>query len=107
MTGYPIAPLFLSDEKEHRRQLAQFLNNTIAGHLNAVTNVTLTPSATTTTVTDARIGPNTHMSFTPLTANAATARAALYVSARSKGSATLTHANSANADQTFSVLLIG
>ena len=107
MTGYPLAPLLLSDEKEHRRQLATLLNNTIKGKLNAVTSVTLAASSTTTTITDARIGPNTFIGLEPTTANAASARASLYVSARTKGSATLAHASSANVDQTFMVLLIG
>lgn len=105
--GYRHPPQFLSNDVEHRRQLALAIGETIQGKLNTVTSVTLTPSATTTTLTDSRIGPNTYIGLEPLTANAATARASLYTSARTKGSATLTHASSVNADQTFSVLLIG
>ena len=43
----------------------------------------------------------------PTTANANTAKANLYVSARADGSATLTHASSSNADQTFGYIVIG
>lgn len=107
MTGYPHPPFYLSNDVEHRRQLAQAIGNTMQGKLNAVTSVTLNASATTTTLTDARIGATTHIDFCPLTANAATAKQSLYVSSRQKGSATLTHASSTNTDQTFSVLLIG
>lgn len=105
--GYRHPPLYLSNDVEHRRQLAQSIGDTIQGKLNAVTNVTLAANVTTTTLTDARIGANTFIGFSPLTAHAASAAASLYVSAQQKGSATLTHASSANTDQTFAVLLIG
>jgi hypothetical protein len=56
------------------RQLAE-------GSSNALSQVTLTPSATSTVVSDL---------------------ATTYVSARTKGSFTLTHANAATANRTFS-----
>jgi len=106
--GYQGVPQMLPDEKEHRRQLAQAVNNQLAGKLNAVILVTLTPSSTSTTVIDARIGANTFIGFSPRTANAVTAAiSGLFVSSKKNGQATLTHASSANADQTFDVLLIG
>ena len=105
--GYPVPPQFLPDAVEHRRQLAQALAGVLQGKINAVGSVTLTPSATSTTVTDSRIGANTFIGFSPLTAHAAAAQANLYVSAQQKGQATLSHASSANADQTFALLLIG
>jgi hypothetical protein len=105
--GYQAVPLMLPNEKEHRRQIAQSLNQQLTGKLNAVLQVTLTPSSTTTTVTDARIGANTFIGFSPLTANAAAAISGLYVSAQVNGSATLTHANNAQSDRTFNALLIG
>lgn len=105
--GYPAVPVDLPNEKAHRRLIATSLNNQGQGKLNAVTSVTLTVSGTTTTLTDARIGANTFIGFSPMTAHAASAVTSLYVSAQKKGSATLTHASSANADQTFAVLLIG
>lgn len=106
--GYQGVPQMLPDEKEHRRQIAQAVNNQLAGKLNAVLSVTLTPSATTTTVIDERIGFNTFIGFSPRSADAVTAMiSGLYVSAKKNGQATLTHASSANVDQTFDVLLIG
>ncbi|WP_221307251.1 hypothetical protein [Paraburkholderia atlantica] len=75
--------------------------------MNVVIQVTLTPSATTTTVSDSRIGANTGLFFSPLTANAAAALSGLYVSSQKNGAATLTHANTATVDRTFNVLLIG
>lgn len=105
--SYPVPPSMLSDEKEHRRQIAQTLGSTIGGKLNAVTQITLAANTTTTTVTDKRIGANTFFGFQPMTADAAAALAGLYVSSQAKGTATLTHANTATTDRTFSLLLIG
>ena len=105
--GYPGVTTMLSDEKEHRRQIAQLANNLLAGKLNTVIQVTLTANVTTTTITDKRIGANTGIFFSPLTADAAAAQAGLYVSSQANGTATLTHASTATVDRTFNVLLIG
>jgi|TARA_R110002020_G_scaffold473679_2_gene703309 hypothetical protein len=104
---YPLAPLFLPDNDEHLRLVSTYLNNTISGKLNSTGTITLTASSTTTTLTDARIGVNSVILFMPVTANGATAKANLYVSARADGSATLTHASSANSDQNFEYVIIG
>lgn len=105
--GYPLAPETMTNDVEHRRKLAQTANLAMQGKLNAVTQVTLTPSSTTTTLTDARIGATTFISFQPLTADAAGAMSGLYVSSQKKGQATITHASASSVDRTFNVLLIG
>ncbi|AOI76057.1 hypothetical protein [Burkholderia sp. NRF60-BP8] len=105
--GYDGVQLEMPNEREHRRQIAQLANNLLQGKMNTVIQVTLTPSATTTTVTDKRIGGYTGLFFSPLTANAAAALSGLYVSAQHNGSATLTHASTASVDRTFNVLLVG
>jgi hypothetical protein len=105
--GYPAVPVMMPDEKEHRRQIAQAVNQQLTGKLNAVLQMTLTASSTTTTVTDKRIGANTYFGFQPLTADAAAALGSLYVSSQANGDATLTHASTASVDRTFNVLLIG
>lgn len=105
--GYDGVQLEMPNEREHRRQIAQLANNLLQGKMNTVIQVTLTPSTTTTTVSDKRIGANTGLFFSALTANAAGALTGLYVSSQKNGSATLTHANTATTDRTFNVLLIG
>ena len=105
--GYPLVQETMPNEVEHRRQLAQGVNGARQGKLNAVTQITLTASSTTTTLTDARIGSTTGIFFSPLTADAAAAIGGLYVSSQQKGQATLTHASTASIDRTFNVLLIG
>lgn len=72
--------------------------------------VTLTASTTTTTLTDPRIGPTSQVVFTPTTANAATAAAALYVGEGAnlkEGVRTLTHASNAAVDQIFRYTILG
>jgi hypothetical protein len=105
--GYPTAPESWTNLAEHLRKIARAANLALGGKLNAVTQVTLTPNATTTTVTDSRIGANTFFGFQPLTADAAGAAAGLYVSSQANGTATLSHANASSVDRTFRVLLIG
>lgn len=103
MSGYPgLAP----GESDLRRIVAT-IDRLLAGKLNAVTSVTLADGETETVLTDSRIGANTFISLMPTTANAAAAMTAVYVSAKTKGSATLTHDNTADTDRTFDVLLIG
>jgi len=105
--GYQGVPEVMSPEVEHRRLLARLGNNLLQGKTNNVIQVTLTASSATTTVTDKRIGAYTGLFFSPLTADAAAALAGLYVSSQVNGSATLTHANNAQVDRTFNVLLVG
>lgn len=89
------------------KKLITPLRSVIDGKSNNVGDVTLTASATTTTLTDPLIGPESFIDFMPQTANAVAAKANLYVSSRGNGTATLTHASSANADQAFSYLVVG
>lgn len=67
------------------------------------TNVTLTVSSATTTISDTRILDGANISLTPKTASAAVEIGAgtLYVSSISKGAAVLNHVNSAVADRTY------
>ena len=79
------------------------------GKLNAVGSVTLTANAATTTYSDPRIGGESWIGFMPTTANAAAEIGAgtLYVTARADGSCILNHANNAQADRSFDMLIIG
>lgn len=87
----------------HLRSLAERINMILRGGLNCSGTVTLTESATTTTLTDARVSFESAIVLTPTTANAATALATTYVSetGRVNGSAVITHANNAQTDRTF------
>jgi len=96
-----------SELREHIRKITHALNLAIRGKLNCTGTVTLTASSTTTTLADIRIGPSSHIGFTPLTASAATAMTSLYVSSRGKETATLTHDSDAATDRDFSYVVLG
>lgn len=91
------------------RRISEVVNSILTGKMNVTLDVTLTAGASTTTLTDARLSVATVISFCPLTAHAAAELAAgtLYVSARTNGTMTLTHANNAQADREFDCTLIG
>jgi hypothetical protein len=100
--SYPALPLGADN-----RSIVERVNRLLAGKMNAVTTVTLTPGTTTTMLTDSRIGGQSFISLSPLTATAAAAMTAVFVSTKDKGSAELTHDNTADLDRTFDVLIIG
>ena len=100
-------PAMMQDEKEHRRKLSNTLNLVLSGKLNVTGTVTLTASAASTVLNDIRIGTSTFIGLMPTTANAAGALATTYIGTRGNGTATITHANNAQADKTFVYLAIG
>lgn len=105
--AYQTPPRFSNNPVDHRRRLADAIALLLQGKMNATSEITLTAGATSTTITDPRIGPSTFLGFSPLSASAAAAQGALYVSSQQNGQATLTHASNAAADQTFRLLLVG
>ncbi len=83
------------------RNLAMLIRQILTGKTNAVGDITLSNGSGTTTLTDTRIGADSHITFMAQTANAAALAVMPYASTRNKGSATLTHTSSAVADLTF------
>ena len=76
------------------------------GKLNAIGSVTLNTSATTTSISDARIGSESFITLMPRTTAAGQSTVQYWVSARSKGAATIAHA-STTASLGFDYLVIG
>jgi len=87
------------------RAVAEVVNNSMNGKTNNVGTVTLTDSTTTTTITDERLGFNSVILLSPLTANAAAQ--APYVSTKAKGSAVITHTSVASTDLDFDYIIVG
>lgn len=81
------------------------LNNGFLGTLDA--NQGSTTFAAATTLGAEKIGPNSFIDWMALTANAATEKAgpAMRVTARSNGSVTIEHVNSAQADRSFQFIV--
>ena len=93
---------------EHRRQLALAIRRLFDGKLNTMGTVTLTASATSTTITNEKIGVRTIVMLFPTTANAA-GEVGYYQTwpNASTGSAVINHANDSRSDRTFTYILLG
>lgn len=100
-------PIFLFDEKQHRRLLSQWAREADQGHLNNTGTVTLSTGSATTPVVDFRVGPNSFIGLSPTTANGAAALATTYISSRSAEGFTISHANTATADRAFVYCILG
>jgi len=103
-------PEFLSDEKEHRREIARRVNLITQGKVNITLDVSLAANATSTTITDPRIG--FYSAVVPAMAMTAHAAAELatgnvYVDTLMKGSCVVRHSNNAQTDRTIRFLIIG
>lgn len=81
------------------------------GHIECTKVLTLTANAASTTLNDSRLSIQSALGFDPLTANAATEKAAgtLYALEvnRVKGSVVITHANNGQTDRTYIVTILG
>lgn len=108
-TRISVVPQLLSDEAEWRRWIAAWALEVNQGRLNNVGTITLAINAATTVVTDQRTGANSFIGFMPTTANAATelGNGTLYISSQGKQTFTITHANNAQADRTFTYCTLG
>ena len=89
------------------RTTANVIRNLVDGKSNNTGSITLTASATSTTITDQRVGANSVIVLMPKTANAATAMTSIYVSARGTGTATLTHDSNSATDRHLEYVIIG
>ena len=110
-----LAPLYaaLKDQWDQLSRVSHILRLAMRGKINALgeRTFTLTANAATSTLTDERLTSDGVVFFDPLTANAAAELAAgtLYVLSanRNNGTWTVTHANNAQTDRDFRILMIG
>ena len=104
-TGFPGLPVAGADA----RQVAAVVNRVAQGKLNCTGSVVLAANTPTTAVNDARVTAASVILLMPTTANAAAwlGSGTLFVSARGKGSFTLTHASNAQTDRQFDFAVIG
>ena len=90
-----------------QRAVAEVVNGIMDGKTNNTGTVILAQSATTTTLTDARIGIESVILFTPTSSHAAAEMAHLFISAQTTGSATITHRNTGHNDLNFQYIIVG
>jgi hypothetical protein len=87
------------------RAVAEVVNNSMNGKTNNTGSVLLRASNTTTTITDERLGFDSVILLSPLTANAAAQTP--YVSTKAKGSVVITHTSTAHTDLNFDYIIVG
>lgn len=104
---FPPLPELATNDPNHVRRVVENQNRQNGGKINVTAAVTLTENAATTTLTDARLSVQSFVGLMPLTANAAAALATTHVTTRLSGSCVLNHANNAQTDRSFTVLIIG
>jgi hypothetical protein len=90
-----------------QRAVAEIVNGIMDGKTNNTGTLTLRSSNTTTTLTDARIGPQSVIIMTPMSSNAAKEFGTCFISARTNGSATITHQNTGHADLDYTYIIVG
>jgi hypothetical protein len=97
-------PAFGGDQ----RAVAEVVRGIMDGKTNNTGEISLNQGATSTTLTDRRIGPNSVILFMPLNDNAADelAHGHMYVSVRGQGTATITHGNHMH-EMLFAYAVIG
>lgn len=103
----PRVPLRGMTAEQQLRRHAESINGLIDGKLDVTGSVTLTANSATTTVADNKFESSMVPVLVPTTANGAGALSGLYVSARTQGGFTLTHANNAQTDKSFLYVRLG
>lgn len=107
--GFQSAPFSWTSWQEGLRKLSITVNSILKGKTNNVFEVTLDVSpATTTTLSNALIMPDSEAFLQAKTATAATAigAGAIYTTIAA-GVLTINHDASASSDRTFAVLIVG
>jgi hypothetical protein len=95
-------PVFGADE----RQVSEVVRGIMDGKTNNTGTVTLaTGGATTTTLSDGRIGKESLIFFTPTAA--VSVATGLYISSQTIGSATITHAANSTSGKTYGYIVVG
>jgi len=87
------------------REISEVTNGIMNGKTNNTGSVTLRASNTTTTITDERLGFDSIILLSPLTANAAAQTP--YISTKAKGSVVITHTSVASTDLDFDYIIVG
>jgi len=99
----------LSPNEDNPRTIVEIVRQLMDGKSNNTGSFTVTANQATTAVTDLRVGADSVILPSPITANAATewASGAMYISSIGKQTFTVTHNNSAPTDRDFTYAVIG
>ena len=97
-------PAFGGDQ----RAVAEVVRGVMDGKTNNTGSITLaTGGATTTTLTDRRIGPESVIVFVPASSAANADSSRIYTSTQTQGTATVNHVTNISANKTYRYAIIG
>lgn len=107
--SFRVVPSDWSEWRGAFRRLADAVNQLADGRSNGFGSVTLTANQATTAVTDRRVGTDSVITLMPTTSNAAAeiGNGTLYIGTVTAESFTITHANNAQTDRTFTYAITG
>lgn len=107
--SYPAIPITYPDDTQHRRVIAEKVNQINQAKFNCFIDFTLTHDADSSLLKDARLGAYSFLGFMPMTANAAAELTALYIPQATmvNGQAEVFHSNSATTDRSYRVGILG
>ena len=99
----------LLDIGHYGSMVAEVANGARRGKLSSIGSVTLTANAATTTLLDKNIAAQSKILLVPTTIDAAGewGSGTMYVSAKTKESATITHTNSSGTNRVFDYFVVG
>jgi len=104
--NYPFVPENYSLTENYIRKIVQSVNSAMRGNTNNTGEFTLTASATSTTVTDNRVNPQSVITIMPKTNNAATHVQHYYIVPGDK-QFVMYHNNNSSTDRTFRYVVTG
>ena len=89
--------------------VALSIQQALEGKVRSTGQFTLTALTSQSTLTDARIAPNSFLSFWPRTASATTEQAtgSMYSLTQANGSAVIAHSNLTASDRSFTYVVLG
>ena len=91
------------------RDISTVVNKILDGKINSTGTFTLSTSAASTTVYNARSSSDSVIMYVPTSANASAeiGNGTIFISARNDGNYVLTHANNSQNDRTFLYVILG
>lgn len=89
------------------RAVAEVVNNSMNGKTNNTGSVTLTASATETTLNDERLGYDSVIILSPTTANAAGEIPYTWIKTKGKGNVIIGHRSFAHTDVIYNYIIVG
>lgn len=106
--GTPLVPKIHQDEKEHRRLLAEGLEQALLGNLkNTSASLKLGHNVASTTVSDIRAGADSVVLLMPTSVNGSVALNTFHIGTQGEGFFVIQHVSTSTSDATVKYAIFG